>query len=157
MRLLYLYLSALDVQCQLKTRTPDVEVMLWQRPNRRTVSYSALKSLRTLFCPSLLVCTDICGHFINHTPDLAEVRFSFLSSISGRSQWPPILRRGSAAARLLGLRVRIPTGHGYFSLLNVVCCHVEVSATADHPSRRVLPTVVCLSVIRCNSNPPHRQ
>jgi hypothetical protein len=28
----------------------------------------------------------------------------------GRSQWPCILNRGSAAARLLGLRVRIPLG-----------------------------------------------
>jgi len=27
-----------------------------------------------------------------------------------RSQWPRRLRRGSAAARLLGLRVRIPPG-----------------------------------------------
>jgi hypothetical protein len=128
MGLLYLYLSALDVQCQLKKRTPDVEVVLWQRPNRRTASYSALKSLR-LFCPSLSVCTDICGHFIYRTPDLAEVRFSFLSSVSHRSQWPRSERRESAAARLLEFRVRIPTGHGYFSLLNVVCCHVEVSAT----------------------------
>jgi hypothetical protein len=30
-----------------------------------------------------------------------------------RSQWPRRLRRGSAAARLLGLWVRIPPGHGW--------------------------------------------
>ena len=30
--------------------------------------------------------------------------------VQGRSQWPRCLRRGSAAARLLGLRVRIPPG-----------------------------------------------
>jgi len=30
---------------------------------------------------------------------------------------------------LLGLRFRIPTGAWIFSLLNVVCCQVEVSAT----------------------------
>jgi hypothetical protein len=35
----------------------------------------------------------------------------------------------SAAARLLGLRVRIPPGHGCLSLLSVVCCQVEVSAS----------------------------
>ena len=34
-----------------------------------------------------------------------------------RSQWPGGLRRGTAAARLLGLRVRIPPGAWMF-----VCC-----------------------------------
>jgi hypothetical protein len=33
-----------------------------------------------------------------------------LLPINGRSQWPHSLRRGSSAARLLGLRVRIPPG-----------------------------------------------
>jgi hypothetical protein len=43
---------------------------------------------------------------------------------------PRCLRRGSAAVRLLGLRVRIPPGrHGYLSLEIVVCCQVEVSAS----------------------------
>ena len=37
--------------------------------------------------------------------------------VSCRSQWPSGLRRGSAAARLLGLRVRIPPGALIF-----VCC-----------------------------------
>jgi hypothetical protein len=36
-----------------------------------------------------------------------------------RSQWPRGLRRRSAAARLLGLRVRIPPGHGYLSFVSV--------------------------------------
>jgi hypothetical protein len=44
------------------------------------------------------------------------------------SQWPRGLRRGSAATQLLGLRVRIPPGHGCLSLVNVVCCQVDVSA-----------------------------
>jgi hypothetical protein len=35
----------------------------------------------------------------------------------GRPQWPRGLRRGSTAARLLGLRVRIPPGEWMF-----VCC-----------------------------------
>ena len=39
------------------------------------------------------------------------------------------LRRGFAVARLLGLRVRTPPGHGYLSLMSVVCCQVEVSAS----------------------------
>jgi hypothetical protein len=47
----------------------------------------------------------------------------------GRSQWPGGLRHGSAAARLLGLWVRIRRGHGCLSVVNVVCCQVEVSAS----------------------------
>jgi hypothetical protein len=35
----------------------------------------------------------------------------------------------SEVVRLLGLRVRIPPGYGYLSLVNVVCSQVEVSAT----------------------------
>jgi hypothetical protein len=47
-----------------------------------------------------------------------------------RSQCPRGLRRGSAAARLLGLRVRILLGAWTsLSLVSVVCCQVEVSAT----------------------------
>ena len=34
----------------------------------------------------------------------------------------------SASVRtMLGLRVRIPPGHGYLYLVSVVCCQVEVS------------------------------
>jgi hypothetical protein len=49
----------------------------------------------------------------------------------GRSQWPCGIRRGFAAARLLGLWVRIPPGggHGHLSLVNVMYCQVEVSAS----------------------------
>jgi hypothetical protein len=47
-----------------------------------------------------------------------------------RSQWPRGLRCRSAAARLLRLWVRIPPGHGYLSLVSVVCYQVEVSATS---------------------------
>jgi hypothetical protein len=39
------------------------------------------------------------------------------------------LRRGSAAVRLLELWVRISPGHGCLSLVSVVCCQVEVSAS----------------------------
>jgi len=41
-----------------------------------------------------------------------------------QSRWPRVLRRGSAVYRLLELWVRIPTGHGYLSLVNVVCFQV---------------------------------
>ena len=40
------------------------------------------------------------------------------------------LRRRSAAARLLRSWVQIPPGHGGLSVVSVVCCQVEVSATS---------------------------
>ena len=46
-----------------------------------------------------------------------------------RSQWPRGLRRRSTAARLLRSWVRIPP-EAWMSVLSVVCCQVEVSATS---------------------------
>ena len=43
-------------------------------------------------------------------------------------QWPRGLKRGSAAARFLALRVRILLGAWLLSLVCAVCCQVEVSA-----------------------------
>ena len=50
-------------------------------------------------------------------------------SENSRSQWPCVLRRRSAAARLLRLWVRIPPGHGCLPVLSAVCCGGEASAT----------------------------
>jgi len=47
-----------------------------------------------------------------------------------RSRWPRGLRRSSAPTRLLRLCVRIPLGHGCLSVVSVVCCQVEGSATS---------------------------
>jgi len=44
------------------------------------------------------------------------------------SHWPRGLRRGSAAARLLRLWVRIPPG-AWMLVVSVVCCQAEVSAS----------------------------
>jgi len=41
-----------------------------------------------------------------------------------RSQWPRGLGFGSAVARL-----EYRLGHGYLSVLSVVCCQIEVSAS----------------------------
>jgi hypothetical protein len=46
------------------------------------------------------------------------------------------LRRGSAAARLMGLRFQILPGRGWLSLLSVVCWQVEASATGRSLVRR---------------------
>jgi hypothetical protein len=40
-----------------------------------------------------------------------------------------VLMCGSAAARLLALRVRIPPGYRWLCLVSVLCCEVEVSAS----------------------------
>jgi hypothetical protein len=51
----------------------------------------------------------------------------------------------SNVASLLGLRVRMPPGHGYLSLVNAVYCQVEVSATGrSRVQRGVGPSVVYL-------------
>jgi hypothetical protein len=52
----------------------------------------------------------------------------FVNSVTCRSQWPSCLRQGSAADRLLGLRVRIPPV-AWMSVVSVVFCQVEFSAT----------------------------
>jgi hypothetical protein len=49
--------------------------------------------------------------------DTKEILICRLVRIYGRSQWPRGLRRGSAAARLLGLLGRIPPG-----ALMYFCC-----------------------------------
>jgi len=51
--------------------------------------------------------------------------------LPSRSQWPRVLRRGSAAARLLGLWVRISPGTwmSFSYVCSVVCCQVKVSET----------------------------
>jgi hypothetical protein len=65
-----------------------------------------------------------------------------------RSQWPRGLRRGSAAVRLLGLRVRIPARACMCLLWVFGGCQVEVSASGWSLVQRS-PTEcgVCLSVI----------
>jgi hypothetical protein len=54
--------------------------------------------------------------------------FSTPTKYTHRSQWPRGLRLGYAAARLLRLWVRIPPD-AWTSVVSVVCCQVEVSAT----------------------------
>ena len=58
-----------------------------------------------------------------------------------RSRWSRILIRGSAAARLLGLRVRISVS-GYYTLVCVVCCQRSLRRV-DHSPRGILRSLVC--------------
>jgi len=59
-----------------------------------------------------------------------KYKISPFNSASCLSRWPRVLRRRSAAAHLLELRVRIPPG-AWMSVVSVVCCQVEVSATSQ--------------------------
>jgi hypothetical protein len=70
------------------------------------------------------------GH--HQSKDFYTVVYKFFivwTSLS-RSKWPRGLRRRSTAARLLKTWFRIPPGHGYLSVVSVVCCQVEVSWTS---------------------------
>ena len=51
-----------------------------------------------------------------------------------------------------------PLGHSFLSVLNIVCCQVEVSVTGRSLVQRSLTECgVLLSVVRCNSNLLHLQ
>ena len=69
-----------------------------------------------LYREIIAVCSQIHTKHIN-TLCGQNVGFVNTKSICSRSQWPRGLRRGSEAARLLGLRVRIqPERLGHLSL-----------------------------------------
>ena len=75
--------------------------------------------------------TDLCAECsgVGNSMEISGFDVRGLINPLGRSQWPRGLRHGSAAARLVGLRVRIPQGHGCLSIVSVVSCQVEVSAS----------------------------
>jgi len=72
-----------------------------------------------------------------------------------RSRWPRGLRHRFTVACLVGLWVRIPSGHGYQSLVSVMCFQSSLYR-AYHSARGVLPCV-CLSLsgAKCNNGPLH--
>jgi hypothetical protein len=53
---------------------------------------------------------------------LAKLSFNGTMNMVGRSQWLHALRCGSAAARLLGMRVRIPTWAWMYEYVSCECC-----------------------------------
>ena len=76
----------------------------------------------------------------------APFNLSFVVLWHSRSQWPHSLRRWSATAHLLRLRVRIPSVHGCLSVVSVVCYQVEISASGwSLVLRGILPSEVCLT------------
>jgi hypothetical protein len=113
-----------------------------------------LKSILNFFNVSSLISEvtrrqTVMHHVTSNRLLTAGARFQFQASESricgrwsgtGRCQWPRGLRRGSAAVRLLGLRVRIPPGgQECLSAVSVVYCQVEVtvngrSLVQDYPN-----------------------
>ena len=65
------------------------------------------------------------GHLVARSLDDCELNREHGSC---RFQWPHGLRRRSTAALLLRSCVRIPPG-AWMSVVSVVCCQLEVSAT----------------------------
>jgi len=72
------------------------------------------------------------------------------SHVAGRSWWPRCLRRESEAAHALGLRVRIPPGDWCLSVVSVVCCQVELSATGWSLVQRS-PTECSVGLSECDN------
>jgi len=87
--------------------------------NCLTVSGPVITTLR-------IICANITGSRMCSL--WGKIRISKCNLPECRSRWPRGVRRGSTAARLLGLWVRIPPG-AWVYMLSVVCFQVEVSAT----------------------------
>ena len=69
-----------------------------------------------------------------------------LFQINCRSQWLRIIRRRSAAARMLRLRVRIPRGHWCLSLVSVVSCQVDILSDGPIPCQKESYRLWCVAV-----------
>jgi hypothetical protein len=95
------------------------------------------------------------------TSRLAKLRTVIRKSKCNRTRLPPGLRRRSAVARLLGLRISVPPGRGYLSVVSVVCYQVEFCAAHRSLVQRSCTECMCLcvsfSVTICNNNLLHLQ
>jgi hypothetical protein len=100
---------------------------------------------------SLCTSGGICYKCYKFCP-LNPLGFDFYIFISCLSQWPRSLRRGSAISRLLGLWVQIPPErNGCLSLVSIVYCQIQVSASVWSLIQR--STTECdVSVINININ-----
>jgi len=88
-----------------------------------------------MFSPSPVITLPALYNHLNNSI-VAILLFQGANPCGCRPHWPRGLRRGSAAAHLLGLRVRISAGNGCLYLVRVVCCPVEVSASGWSPVQR---------------------
>jgi hypothetical protein len=96
--------------------------------------------------------------FWSNVPHIYRKSFTlhyYLEVPTRRSQWPRGLKSGSAAERLLGLRVLIPPGAWMFVSCECLCVARWRSLRwADPLFRGVLPTVVCVWVWSSENKQP---
>jgi hypothetical protein len=84
-----------------------------------------INPLKAELNPVCHLLTLLGAHHILHISRMG-VNIEIITTSFCRSHWP---RRGSTAARLLGLRVRIPRGAWMSVFCEYGCCQVEVSAS----------------------------
>jgi hypothetical protein len=85
------------------------------------------------------VCKSVRQHLFSWRPcelqkSILSDKFNLYLIFTRRSQWPSGLRRGSAATRLLGLRVRIPPMAWMFA--SCECCVLSGRGLCDGPITR---------------------
>jgi hypothetical protein len=100
---------------------------------KQCVFGDATTVLANMHIPSKFLCFSLCWcgmwNFYREYVFRCKKSCDTELSIKCRPQWPRGLSCRSSAARLLRSWFRIPPGHGYLSVVSVVCCQVEVSAT----------------------------
>jgi len=120
----------IKVVCQvfiLITFTCGVHTKFWWLTLKATIHMGIQTVVRIL--------QNVCGksscfkHWFIYTRLLLYwQKFTRSNKRKSRSQWPRSLRRGSATARLLGLRFRIPLGAWMSCLVRVEPCQARSSA-----------------------------
>lgn len=123
--------------CFVVAVTLQIQIVLWVQFPTGQLEIS----------PQFIIQFHCFSHFVVLTyQDIQNIQYALASEtipVPARS-----IRRESAIARLLELRVQIPPVHGYLFLLSVAYCQVEVSASGrSRFQREVLTNMVCLSVV----------
>jgi len=141
--------------------------ILYERKHRENILYYPSSCVCVCVCVCVVcvcgvcvVCVCVCGMCMWRVCVLCFIylwtsidKLQLLVRKEGRSQWPYVLR-GSAVARLLGLRFRIPPG-ALISYVSCECCVLSGSVLCDVPfplaeKFHLVCVFVSLSVIRCN-------
>jgi hypothetical protein len=125
----------LHVPNVMEIREPKPPGTLWATPGRLPLLNIFISRINLAYYSYHNICVVLCyvccyafPYRIQLNCNWIPLKMAYLSCGMCRSRWPHSLRRGPAAARWLGLRVRIPQGES-LPLVNVVFLHVEVSAT----------------------------
>ena len=115
-----------------------MQMQLWIFRKIRAIYWQAELTLtsRKVLCSCPLL-QNLCAWEWQAEIKIIFAKFQYCMLMQSRFRWPCCLRRGSAALRRLGLRVRILPVNGCLSVVIFLCCQVDLS------SRGVLPSVEC--------------